>query len=176
MSQIDFDALRKSIAAVSGAVQSKTAELEALKRDRERISKAPGTREDVLDLALADVDSAASCYVERLRDDIAHNGNYRAEFCAGTRGEQLPVRFGVARRHHHKMGDAYDVEKAMAYLFKDQIKEGLRKAFAEMEWPHGAEPLKGRSERLSKLDAKIAAVQAELDAVRDEAAKTNLLV
>ncbi|MBL8448200.1 MAG: hypothetical protein JNJ44_12390 [Zoogloeaceae bacterium] len=176
MPELDFASLRKSIAAVSDTVKAKTAQIANLKAERDRISKAPGTREDVLEAAMADVDRAASCYVERLQADLRHHGNYRAEFCAGPHGGRLPVAFAAPRRYPGTKGDVYDTEKALAFLFNVQIKEGLRKAFAEMTWPEGAEPLNGRDERLQALDTKIALAEADLAKLRDEAAKTNLLV
>lgn len=59
---------------------------------------------------------------------------------------------------------------ALLYIFKDQIKSGIRAAVEEWEYPPDSEVGPPRAERLKeieKLDKEIAALQAKLDKIND---------
>ncbi|MCB1909012.1 MAG: hypothetical protein KDH15_16720 [Rhodocyclaceae bacterium] len=126
----------------------------------------------MLDLLIAQVDAEAALYVSRLQRNIELSTRY------GKRAPTAvnPIAIAIARQDCQSPATPQDIQASMSFLFGDQIKEALRRAFEEMDWPAGAEPLKGRDTCLSELDKNIASVEAEIDDLRAEAGKAGILV
>lgn len=172
----DFSLLKKTLADLSGGLNAKRDELETLKQQRAALDVAPGAREDVLDIILKQIDDAADRYVNRLQASIAKTSRYGVRPEIGPGGRALPVAVATARDNVATAPRVEDIEASLCFLMRPQMKEAVTLALKAMDWPADAEPIQGRADRLAKLDNKIAALEAEVQALREEAGKAGILV
>lgn len=172
----DFLSLKKAVSDLSGAVRSKTEELENLRRERDRIGTAPGTREDVTALIAGQISERADRYTRRLESSLKHQLEYGNAKFVGVDGGDAMAAVVTAREHVSIHPSVYDVEESLCFLFKDQLIAGVTSALNQMQWPSGAEPLHDRVDRIAKLDKKITAAEDDLKALREQAASAGILV
>lgn len=171
----DFLSLKKAVADLSGAVRSKTEELENLRRERDRIKSAPATKEAVIGLISEQISTRAALYAGRLQTSLQQMG-YGTERLIDAGGAAHMVAVLTAREHTTQVPSVYDVEASLCYLLKDQLTAGVASAIKQMQWPDGAEPLEDRAARIVKLDKKITDAEGDLKALREQAAAAGILV
>ena len=171
----DFSLLKKSIGDLAGGLTSKRVEIEDLKQQRQALAKAPGTRDDVLDLILQEMDSQADGYVANLQASISFM-QYGVHRHMGKNSKHQVIRVATAPEHVNTPPVIDDIEAALCYVIRPQMRAAATKALQAMEWPAGAEPLKGRAARLAKLDKRIGELENEARILREEAAKAGILV
>jgi len=166
---------KKALGDLKSAYCSKTEKCESLKRQREELANAPGTREDVIDYICAQIDRDASTYSKRLERTLTQFGYLREDY-KGTNGEPASMGFLTARPHN---GDAHfrDIEANLPFFFGAELKRGAENAVRAIEkWPKNAQPRKGREAKLQKLDKEISALEDEIKSMRRDAAESGVVL
>ena len=65
-------------------------------------------------------------------------------------------------------------EEAMFFYFEDAIVAGVSRQVDAMPWPENTQAVSGRSEAIAKLDAEIAALEKQRDALANELVSAGL--
>ena len=157
MAAFDFLGLKKSIADIGVQAHTLRADLEAAKRERDEIAAAPVPRSELADVLCQWVDKLGEQYpahlvnaARHLRDDAERDPMDRAIppalLTANPGGSDQVIR-----------------PAALCYLLNDAIKDGMRRAAADMPYP-AAEglPRAERQKKLEALDKRIAKLEGEL--------------
>lgn len=168
---------KKALGDAKSKYAAKVKECQSAKREREELAAAPGTREDVIDLLTAQVDRSAALYSERLYAGIASAFGFGRDIQIGPDGGPVLCPIVLTREHMVVAPQLRDVETSMAFLFGKELKKAVSEAVLAMpDWPANTQPLKGREERLAKLDSKIASLEQEVAQMRAEATEAGVIL
>jgi len=168
---------KKALGDIKSSYRSKVDKCEALKREREELAVAPATREEHIEYLHAQVDRDASAYTKKLHDSLRSNLDFLRSDSQGPGGEPSRASIFTARRHPEVPPTLADVEMCLCYFFPDEIKKSIASAIQAMEpWPNSQKPRKGREAKLQKLDKEISALEAEIKAMKIEAAESGVML
>lgn len=155
MSAFDFLKIKKTVSGLHAHVSKIREELASLRDERERIAKAPATREDVKNFLWAHVDKKAEDYTS-VFDFTVINLASRPE-----RMNSLPSTAIMTATRPNQAATAFTIESAACALFGDLLKKGIANAVEAAPWPADAMSLAERQRRLDALDTSIAALASE---------------
>lgn len=167
------DLLTDLVAALrgpAGQVKAKRKELqtklELAKQHREKLQSAPSSKEDVLRLVSEYIDAEASKYPARLSktlSSVASRPMADAQQAGKIFGQAGVL---VTTLNPNAVGSLADMQLALFYLLRGQIKTGLKAVLDDMEWPADAGPLRSeRDKAIAKLDRDITEYEEQLDAL-----------
>lgn len=168
---------KKALGDAKSKYAAKVKECQSAKREREELAAAPGTREDVIDLLTAQIDRDGALYSERLYVEIDRVLNFAREIPIGPGGGPARCPVVITKEYPNSPPLFSDVETSMYFLFGKELKKAVSEAvFAMPNWPASTQPLKGRRERLAKLDSKIAGLEQEIAQMRAEATEAGVIL
>lgn len=168
---------KKALGDAKSKYSAKVQECEAAKQEREELAAAPGTREDVIELLTAQIDRGASFYYERLHIEIARVFNFGQRIKVGQDGGPARCPVVITKEYPNSPPQLSDVETSMYFLFGKELKKAVSDAVLAMpDWPTNTQPLKGRQDRLAKLDSKIAGLEQEIAQMLAEAAEAGVVL
>ena len=130
----DFMKLRKSIAEATEELDKRKKRVESLRQEREFLSTAPIPKSDVVDILMDGIDRDAGKYPQYLAAAI--RGFIESP------GMEITDAHGIPTVAVGPLGMKYDrVEPAgFCWIFREQIKAGVRAAVEVMEWPENVGP------------------------------------
>ncbi len=165
--------IRASVQTLRSEVDGLRNKLEKAKREREELAAAPVTQEDVINMLCAYVDRTADEYPRHLADSVARfvmNSKRTVE------GPNQPVPLLSAPAHVGIPPSTLSLEKGIFFAFRTQVKDGIKAVIKAAEWPKNARSLAEREAKLPAMDAEIAALCQELDALVSEAAAAGISI
>lgn len=150
----DFSGVKKLLGDAGASVRAKRAELETLRRERDVLAAAPLSKDDAVKALHGRIDEAGSGHLKVL------SGALRQMALKGC-----PTRIDTAILAVCKpdtMPTMLTMEAAICLVFADQMKAAASRIVEAMEWPEGAMDHRDKTERLAKLDARIASVESDV--------------
>lgn len=164
--------LNKALSQLRQAAGQLTQEVAGLDRriadlhaKRDALTSAPVTRADFLEYIRADLRKRTRQFSYRLSTGLE---NVNKSFSSLERTKDDPaqlIRLPYLAEPHLPV----DVtEAAMFFYFEDAIIAGISRQIDAMPWSENAQSVNGRSEAVAKLDAQIAALEKERDALANE--------
>ncbi len=134
MSAFDFLKIKKTVTDLQTHLIKLRSELQSLQTEREKISQAPATREDVKNFMFARIDKKGGEYAQ-IFDDMVRSLAIRPD----------------------RLSRTADV----AVMTATRPKQGVSAAIDAAPWPANAMPAADRQRQLEILDASIADVSAQ---------------
>ena len=152
-----FRTTAQDLKAKAGALRG---QLEKARRRREDLMTMPRPKNEVADILGQLVDREADKYPEELRKS-AHR--LVTEPLRGIEGQELYRVYSPLRAPNAGQSGVHDVSiVALCFLFRDQIKSGLRDAVEKMEYPTDTGPaLADRAAEIQKLNKEIAQLESQ---------------
>ena len=155
----DFKSLRRSVEGVEKKLQDMHKEVDDLRRQRERASTAPTSKEDLKALLSAWVASAGDQYRKALHETLRKFRNPRSlssrELASVMSITGAPQPFGEAIR-------AQDVDQALCALFAPLLSKALLDEVDSMEWPADTVTTAERNATVARLDERIVQLDQEI--------------
>lgn len=152
-----FQDIRAKLKAITSERDKIEQELEAMRQERDELMTVPLPLDEYLGKIDAAVDQAAEPYLNALRRHLI--GFESDPF---SKPPQPMNCFALASN------DRAAIQSALFGLLGPQIKEAVRRLYANVEWEAGP-PLAERQERLAALDKKIGEHEAALQRMTQEA-------
>lgn len=170
MSAFDFIKIKKSVDDLQSHVRQLRAEQERLQAERDRIAKAPATREDVAAFLSKQIDKKSADYLRvfhGLLSDLA------------TRPDRLDKLVGtnvLTATSQSMTPTAFTVESAVSAFLGETMKRSLAAIIEGAPWPADAIPLEKRKRRLDELDATLAKLSEEENEILRHANLSGLAI
>ena len=164
--------LNKALSQLRQAAEQLTQEVARLDQHiaglyakRDALTSEPVTKADFLEYIRADLRKRAKRFAYTLRAGLK---NVNKSFSSLERAKDDPAQL-IHLPYLAEPGLPVDVtEAAMFFYFEDVIVAGVSRQVDAMPWPENAQTVSGRSEALAKLDAEIAALEKQRDALANE--------
>ena len=172
----DFMKIKTAITGIGEHMSGLRGEMESLKRKREELAAAPGTKADVIAIFHANIDETAAKYSGRLQRAIEVSLNHGRDMHAGPNGRPQLGPLTLARENFTTPCTPHDIEASLFFVIGPAMKAAVADAINAMEWPADAQPLAGRAAEIAKLDKKIAALEKSEQELRREAADAGVIV
>jgi hypothetical protein len=160
----DFSSLKKSVQSIAGQARDLRAQVENAKREREDITNAPVTREDVKAMVSAWAAGKSAEYVKRLHCNMQELIRDAKSLQDPKMIEHRMTLFGKTRQQggEFTMFPGPELEDmAICCLLGPALVTALHAAIDRMDWPAGALPVAARVKAVNKLDAQIAELVAQ---------------
>ena len=163
MSNLNFDALKKQVAALSAAVAGKQSERAAIAAEIAAVNSAPASRADLKQMVFDWVDASASQYSKGLLLALEpFIGNW-------TRGPTKENPLELLHRINHRNVTGIHVTpgpEGLFFLLNKEIKAALSDAVDGLELPDGLDR-ETRTARLKELASQMGQIDAELAELTD---------
>lgn len=167
----DFKSLRRSVEGVEKKLQAMHTEVADLRRQRERASSAPTSKEDLKNLLSAWVASAGDQYRKSLHETLRKFRNPRNlsqhELASVMSITGAPQPFGEAIR-------AQDVDQALCALFAPLLSKALLDEVDSMEWPADTVTATERKAIVEDLDERIGVLDKEIKDLTNAAEEAGI--
>lgn len=154
MSIFDFSGIKKLLGDAGAMISSKRAELETLKRERDILAAAPLSKSDTVKAMHRRIDAEGARHMAVLSATVR-------QLAIGGNPDRMDAPILAAVRPDY-MPTPLTLEGGICLAFSDQMKIAASRIVEAMEWPAHAMDHREKSERLAKLDAKIAAVESDV--------------
>jgi len=155
MSAFDFLKIKKTVTDLQTHLIKLRSELQSLQTEREKISQAPATREDVKNFMFARIDKKGGEYTQ-IFDDMVRSLAIRPDRLSRT----ADVAVMTATRPNLNPTE-FTLEGATCAFLDGVLKQGVSAAIDAAPWPANAMPAADRQRQLEILDASIADVSAQ---------------
>jgi len=147
-------------------------EIERRKQRLEYLEAAPPPREDVIDQLLAEVDRFADKFGDHL---VAHARQvFSANPLRSVRPSLSEADTGwpfLAHRH----GNRSTVHiQLLTSVLAPLLKDAIRRAMADAEWPDAGPPLADRQREIARLEREIADLEAQLATMQQTAEEQGI--
>lgn len=143
--------------------------LEQKRQQRERLASKPRSKADALKMLSDMLDDQAKMYPTNLR--LMLQGVIEKPMDDSKTFAHRLRNFSVlmpTRNPDHGPGPSA-LQASLTFLFRDQIKAGLKDAINRMEWPADAGPdSDARNAEIKELDTAIDALESELQELEDQ--------
>lgn len=167
---IDFNFLRKTREELEKKRAAMDAELEGIRRQRDRVLSTPGSKEDLKAMLGDWVSSNEKKYRQSLRETLMkftrNPRNMTAQELVGIMGlAGAPQVYGESMR-------TQDIDQALCGLFGPLLKNALAEEIDSMEWHEGSMTAAERQAQAERLSERIEHLQNDinkLDAAAEEA-------
>lgn len=155
----DFKSLRRSVEGVEKKLQAMHAELADLRRQRERASTAPSSKEDLKNLLSGWVTSKGDSYRKSLHETLRKFRNPR-----NLSAHELALAMSITGAHqpYGEAVRAQDVDQALCGLFAPLLNKALLEEVDSMEWPSDTVTASDRNATLARLDERIVKLDQEI--------------
>lgn len=154
MSLFDFSGIKKLLGDAGAMIRSKRAELESLKRERDILAAAPLSKEDTVKAMHRRIDAEGARHMATLSATVR-------QLALGGNPDRIDTPILAAVKADY-MPTPLTMEAGMCLAFGDQMKAAASRIIEAMPWPEHAMDHRDKTERLAKLDAKIAAVESDV--------------
>lgn len=163
--------LRQAAGQLTQEVAGLDQRIAGLYAKRDALTSAPVTKADFLEYIRADLRKRTKRFAYTLSAGLK---NVNKSFSSLERAKDDPAQL-IRLPYLADPGLPVDVtEAAMFFYFEDAIVAGVSRQVDAMPWPENAQTASGRSETLAKLDAEIAALEKERDALAHELVAAGL--
>ena len=163
MSTLNFDALKKQVAALSTAIAGKQAERASIAAEIAAVNSAPASRGDLKQMVFDWVDASAAQYTQGLKIVIEpFIGNWTK---APTRDNPLELLHRTMFRNTAGVHVTPGPE-GLFFLLNEPIKAALSKAIDELDLPAGLDKA-ARTAQLKSLASQMGAIDNELAELTD---------
>ncbi len=172
----DFLKLKSALTDLGNQLGTLRREKDSLKRQRQDLDIAPGTRADVIKMFHGHIDAQAEKFPDRLRAAIEKNMSFGRNLCNSPTGRPDIGVLGLARENLSAPYSPADLEGALYYLMGPAIKKAVTDSINDMSWPAEAAPLTGRAAQIEALDRQIAKLEADEAELRRAATTAGVSV
>lgn len=172
----DFMKIKTAITGIGEHMAGLRTELETLKRQREELVAAPGTKACMIAIFHANIDETAAKYTGRLQRVIEQSLGHGTDMHNGPNGRPQLGPLTLARENFTAPCTPADIENALFFVLQPTMKTAVADAINAMPWPADAQPLAGRAAEIAKLDKKIAALEKSEQDLRHDAAAAGVVV
>ena len=173
---MDWAKIKTAITGIGETMAGLRTELETLKRQREELVAAPGTKADIIAIFHANIDETAAKYTGRLQRAIEKSLGHGRDMHNGPDGRPQLGLLSLARENFSTPCSPLDIERSLFFVIGPAMKAAVADAITAMEWPADAQPLAGRAAEIAKLDKKIAALEKSEQDLRHDAASAGVIV
>lgn len=173
---MDWAKIKTAITGIGEHMNGLRTELETLKRQREELAAAPGTKGDVIALFHANIDETAAKYTGRLQRVIEQSLGHGTDMHNGPDGRPQLGPLTLGRANAATPCTPHDIESSLFFVMGPTMKTAVADAINAMPWPADAQPLAGRAAEIAKLDKKIAALEKSEQDLRHDAASAGVIV
>ena len=173
---MDWAKIKTAIVGIAEHMAGLRDEKEALKRQREELAAAPGTKADMIAVFHANIDETAAKYSGRLQRVIEESLGHGRDMHNGPNGRPQLGPLTLARDNRTTPCTPADIENALFFVLQPTMKTAVADAINAMPWPADAQPLAGRAAEIAKLDKKIAALETSEQQLRHDAAAAGVVV
>lgn len=155
----DFKSLRRSVEGVEKKLQAMHAELADLRRQRERTSSAPTSKEDLKNLLSGWVATKGDGYRKALHETLRKFRNPR-----NLSPHELALAMSITGAHqpYGEAVRAQDVDQALCGLFAPLLSKALLDEVDNMEWPSDTVTAAEREAAVARLDERIVQIDQEI--------------
>lgn len=155
----DFKSLRRSVENVEKKLEAMHAELADLRRQRERASSAPTSKEDLKNLLSGWVTSKGESYRKSLHETLRKFRNPR-----NLSAHELALAMSITGAHqpYGETVRAQDVDQALCGLFAPLLSKALLEEVDKMEWPADTVTSAERAATVDRLDERIIQIDQEI--------------
>lgn len=170
----DFLSIKKSVQDLSKQVADLKGKIETLKRKREDIATAPAALVDIKKRVTALVEERAAAYSKGFRrqmdvfvrkpERIADPGALTHDLLIGVTPES------------GQTASLFTLEMGLSALMSDAIIKGLMAQIESMEWSDQGLPFSERVQALEKIDAEIAKLEQDLNAIHRDARAAGISI
>lgn len=167
-----FSTISSALAAIKGEESKLKNELEKCLQRREYLKESKLPRDDFADKVCENLGTLGEKYPKDLRLHTLANFANNPMRDPGNIVGGLNVLCHAGNRQMIN-------PSALAFIFRDQIEAGVRRAISEWDWPADSEcgpPRHEREREMSKLNKKIADLQTKLDQLRAEAKSAGVSI
>lgn len=157
-----FQQLNASISELTGQIHALDDQIEAKTRERDGILSAPLSKDDYLSFLGREIDTYGQMHAKNLREVVQKDPRNMVQLerdIQSQYGLNIPY-----LRAGYPYGDAIS-PWAVFWYFGDLIKQRIGDALDGMVWPQDAMPMAERKIRVSQLEAKIADLNSQRDAL-----------
>ena len=171
MSNLNFDALKKQVAALSTAIAGKQAERAAIAGQIAELNALPASKSDLKAMVSAWIDDSASKYAAGLKIILEP---FQKNWSRGpTAQNPLELLHRVTSRNASGLAVSQSPEGLFA-LMGPQIKSALDKAIDDLDLPEGIDRA-DRTAQLKSLAAQLGQVDAQLSELADLANSAGVI-
>lgn len=166
-----LEKLRKALQDWQSLTTTLVREIEAAKQRRDHLLTAPPPADDVAELLIAGLDGHAGAFSENLRG-LAAQCKAIGRTTWGRDNAPRPTRY-----LNHQHGDVRFVSPGvLTDLLRPQLERAIRDAVASWDLGDVGPPLADRPAELTKLDAEIERLEAELAEARQIAGTAGVKI
>jgi hypothetical protein len=168
-----FSKFRSEAGNLRQQVRTVHAELEKARRRREELVSLPLPPSDYADIIYGHVAKRAERYPEELEKNLRWLINSPAAEADSSSVAMQTFRCFLTPQHGHNAPQVAQVEQMLAFMFGEQIKAGLERAFKAMSYKAGPSradrvvELPKLEARISELERQEAALQAEIRSLKE---------
>ena len=163
MSALNFDALKKQVAALSTAIAGKQAERAAIAAEMAAVNSAPVAKSDLKQIVAAWIDESAGKYAAGLKIALEP---FQANWTkAPTKDNPLELLHRIMFRNTAGVHVTPGPE-GLFFLLNEPIKAALSKAIDELDLPAGLDKA-ARTAQLKSLASQMGAIDNELAELTD---------
>lgn len=173
----NFSLIRKTLDEVENKIHTLNHQIEQTKQKKEKLLRQPSAKDDVIDMLNEFIDHQAAQYQNRLAHILSRFINNPENINRSSqdlsRGSLRLLSF-TGKDPGTSNDPLHDAQPNLFFLFRDQIKEGVKRSVMEMEWPESGLSITEREKQAGKLDQEIRKLEAELAEVLEAARESGL--
>jgi hypothetical protein len=173
--KFDFASLRKAVATLGDGLTGVRASLSTLRAEREQIANAPPAKDELREVFTHWVRAAAKFYEDGLvRSTLQPMVNKPGLLLDPARAQKFVSVVSASAQPDQMMG-AGSIDAALCFLLGDRIIAAMSDAIERMPFVGGL-PMSERAKKLKELDARIRELEAEENALLDEAREAGVVI
>lgn len=163
---MDFEAIRRAVATIGDAIQTRLAQREALALERDRVAALPMHRADLVEAVGAWIDSTRPLYAKQLAESLKPRSRKPDRPLPEARSGDFGLLFNDGKLN----------PMAVFALLGDPLKRSLSETIRELDLDDAdALPAEQRRATLADLDGRIEAMDAEIEALNRQAEQAGLV-
>jgi len=163
----NFGKLKASIADIKAQAQTLCDDIKKKRQARDALNTLPLPQADFIDAACEDIDRRADKWTEQLQQSTKH---LRASYSETVTLPVLETNGG-----YHK--DAFVFPTNLYGIFREPIKQAIRKEIASWDWPKEVGPSRAkRQAEIQKLDREIASLEKQAADLQAQASAAGISI
>jgi hypothetical protein len=177
MALFDFGLIRKTLEKVEDKISKLNQEIQQKKQEKEKLLRQPAPKSDVINMLNSFIDNHADEYkrrfshmLQRYIDAPGKISNAESVF----KHSALRLLSFTGKDPGISTDPLHDAQPNFFFIFRNQIKEGIKNAIDEMEWPEPGISINQRSGIIDRLDKEIKNLEFELRSVIKDARESGL--
>lgn len=169
----DFNMFKKNVEDLTGKIRDIKEKIENHRQQLDLLVAAPPTKANMIAILHDRIDSMAKNYPNRLAKNLQPWMGINAN---GLYDQQIGFLVSGSQNFGGNLGNANALVEGMAFLLRDQFKQGISSAIEAASWPDGAIALEDRDSEIKRVEKLIQDLEKEDEKLRNMAASAGIVL